>query len=634
MNSRMVKALFSSRLTAASALVACGLMSCPNLRAQGTDRLQVQIVGAGRLNPNYSNALLRVGSLYSTTAIPGAGYRLQSWTIGTNWIGGETKTSARINFTMQPGLTLQLVFADASRPTVQVSNLAQNRRLRLPVASNGLFTVQGTTHDNVAVTNVSYRLNGGAWTQAVGTAVWEAPLSLQQPSNAFEIYAQDSAGNVSLTNSVRFTYVQTDTITITSDGDGRVSRMFLGDELELGQSYTVRATPGTGQVFFGWDGTITSTNNPLTFQMQSNMTLVAHFVPNPFLSVTGNYNGLFYPDGMGSIAAWTDATNSGLLSLNLTKQGGFSGKIIYGGTNLPISGVFGLDMQSQVVLGQFGIPITITMWLDPDSGVINGSVEQGDSWSAVLMALRASSGFSNAFTGNYSLVLEGCDTGGCFLGSDGKPIDPAKLPEGDSPAAVKVTQTGQIQMTGTLADGTAISQNTMVSTEGYWPLYVAPYDGHGVVIGWLNFANYGGASMVLWQRAPDWPKSRYYTNGFTSSRIALVTPYHPPTGGQNAVPWTNGTAVINSGNLPAVMTNQITLQHNQLVSSQGSISNLTLTITPANGLFKGSFVHPVTGRPTSFQGIVVQQSSEYFPVLSGGWFLGTNAGGTLRLHAP
>ena len=48
---------------------------------------------------------------------------------------------------------------------------------------------------------------------------------------------------------------------------------------------------------------------------------------------------------------------------------------------------------------------------------------------------------------------------------------------------------GTITLAGSLADGTAISQSSVVSQDGYWPLYVNLYGGKGSLWGWNYFTN-------------------------------------------------------------------------------------------------------------------------------------------------
>jgi hypothetical protein len=118
-------------------------------------------------------------------------------------------TNATLNFVMQSNLTLTVVFADTNRPVVTVTNLAANQRI-----SNAVFTVRGKVTDNAGVSNVWYRLNGAPdWLPANGvvagrTSLWSAPLELEQPTNKFEVWAEDATGNRSATNKVSFVYMK------------------------------------------------------------------------------------------------------------------------------------------------------------------------------------------------------------------------------------------------------------------------------------------------------------------------------------------------------------------------------------------------------------------------------------------
>jgi len=537
--------------------------------------------------------------------------------------GESTTNSPTIFFVMQSNLVLTANFFDVQAPVLIIATPTASQRI-----SNSVATAQGTARDNAAVAAVWYQLNTNAWAQAGGTTNWNAQVNLTPGLNTLRACAVDKTGNKSLTNSVTFTCVLTDQLGLLTNGVGSITRNFTGSMLQLGSRYTVTAVPGKDQLFAGWSGTLSATNNPLTFTMQSNLTLQANFAPNPFLALKGDYNGLFYPaDLMGGITGWADATNSGFFKLTLATNGGFSGALVLEGTNRLFSGTLDLALQAQVNVPLPGQPpLTLNLQLDTDAGSIGGSVAQNPHWTSPLLARRAAVGNSNAFAGTYTLMLAGCDGGSCFVG------DPTPL--GDSPATVNVSQTGAILMSGILADGMPIGQNTVVSKDGYWPLYVAPYQGKGLLIGWLNFADYAGVSILVWQKPPSDSNDRYYPNGFSTTRVALVRPYTPPLPGQNAVNFTNGTVVINSGNLPLGirLTNEVSIINNQLRVSSGSISNLTLAITPSHGWFKGTFLDPVTGRITSFNGAVLQSSPEWFSVTSGGWFLGTNTGGTIRLH--
>ena len=607
--------------------ITCSGASAIGLKA----KVQVKLLGLGKVMPNYSNADLQIGVNYYMTAIAGSGHRFQKWIVATNWDGGLSKAAPTLNFTMRSNLTLTVVFVDTNPPTVRVTNLVFNQRISIPVSSNAVFTARGIAQDNAGVSNVWYRLNDGPWANPVGTNAWTAPLLLSQPANVFQVFAEDAAGNQSPTSSVRFTYAATDYLALQTNGLGRISRLFNGNQLELGRSYAVSAWPDSGQLFSGWSGDISTTTNPLTFTMQSNMVLTANFVPNPFPALEGTYNGLFYPtDLLGGITAQADATNSGFFSLKLTASGLFSGKLVLQGTNLPFSGALGLDLQSQVTVPQPGsTPLTINLGLDRDARSVTGTVGRSDQWTSILLARPAAAPNSNSSAGSYTLSLQGCEEGGgCFLD--------AKVPYGDSPATVRVSASGNIQMIGTLADGEPISQYTTVSTDGSWPLYAAPYRGQGILIGWLSFDEQGRLGVVVWERGSSAKGDPYYADGFSSPRAAVLTPYIPPPPGQNAVDWwTNCVVTINSGDLPVMLTNRVTLVNNQLQVLGGTISNLTLAVFTSSGQFKGTFVHPETGRRTTFYGTVVQNSADLYWLASGGWFLGpSGASGNIRLLQP
>ena len=171
--------------------------------------------------------------------------------------------------------------------------------------TNATLTVRGTAAGNYGVTNVQYQLNGGTnWTSVTNTTQWtnwSATVVLAAGSNVFKADSVDPVGHHSQTNSVTVFYMNLSPLTLMINGFGSITRSFTGTNLALGTNYTVTAAPNSGNLFSNWTGTFTTTNNPLTFLMASNMTLTANFVTNPFLGAVGTYNGLFYPaDGAGA----------------------------------------------------------------------------------------------------------------------------------------------------------------------------------------------------------------------------------------------------------------------------------------------------------------------------------------------
>jgi hypothetical protein len=65
-------------------------------------------------------------------------------------------------------------------------------------------------------------------------------------------------------------------------GNGTVSPITNGEYLAFGTNFQATATPGPGEVFYGWNtGAGVFTNTTQTFTMTSNMTLTAEFISSP-----------------------------------------------------------------------------------------------------------------------------------------------------------------------------------------------------------------------------------------------------------------------------------------------------------------------------------------------------------------
>lgn len=82
---------------------------------------------------------------------------------------------------------------DIIAPTVAINTPPANGTT---VALAG-FAVVGTAGDNVGVTSVEVRVNGGAWIVATGTTNWSAPVTLVIGSNTIEARSQDISDNFS-----------------------------------------------------------------------------------------------------------------------------------------------------------------------------------------------------------------------------------------------------------------------------------------------------------------------------------------------------------------------------------------------------------------------------------------------------
>ncbi len=561
--------------------------------------LTVQINGGGTVSPNLNGVLLEIGRTYSITAQPGAGCSF------VNWTGSLTTNSPTLTFVMQPDLTFTANFTDPIRPTLVITSPQKAGHV-----SNDVFTATGTASDNGQLAAVWYRLNGGDWVQAANTSNWTAGLSLSNSANTLQAYVVDTFNNISTTNSVAFTYVPSRRMTVQLAGQGTFSPNYDGWMLEIGKSYTMIARPTLNSFFSAWTdgaGNTLSTNTSLTFVMQSNMTVRANFVLNPFTVMGGPWAGLFYDtNNIG-------ATNSGSFTLTLTSLGSFSAKVQFvSGQSLSFSGNFTRDgLFSNSISAKGAAPFVVKMLLTPsDDGQITGTIGNS-AWTSQLQAVRALFSPANPAPqrGNYTLVIPGGD-------------DSTVQPAGNGYATVAVDISGNVNLTGVLADGTKMKQKTFINKQGVWPLYQAPYKGQGAIFGWViintNLVNTDMSGQLYWFRLPQSGGKVMYPNGFNFPEgIAAVGSVISFTSG---VPLLNlpsgGVAVLQLGNPVQSFTNNFTLGANNKVTSPDGLS---VTITTTSGLFKGTAKSLGNGTSVPINGVLLQkQNSAYGTFLSNG----------------
>ena len=161
--------------------------------------------GLGTISPNYSNAWLELGRNYSIAATPASGFVATNWTISTNWLGGRITNNATVQFMMASNLTLQINFADVTKPILTITAPTSEQHM-----TNALATFAGTASDNWKVNAVWYQLTNavltsGMWSQATttnGYTNWTTTVTLATGTNTVKAYAVDLGGNYSTTNSL------------------------------------------------------------------------------------------------------------------------------------------------------------------------------------------------------------------------------------------------------------------------------------------------------------------------------------------------------------------------------------------------------------------------------------------------
>ena len=465
------------------------------------------------------------------------------------------------------------------------------------ISSNVQWQVTGTNQNNVVtMTNLA----SGA--TVTNLAAGDYTVSFTSISNWITPSNQPVTITAGVTTTASGIYTQTNAagLVLLTNGYGTIA-------LKIGKTtYKVTATPKAKNIFTGWVGgtsqpySVLSLLTSYTFTNQLNLVLEGNFETNVFLAAQGPYRGLFAPTNSAR-----EQTNSGSFLFNVTSGGAVSGSLNLGGQAVPFSGKFNPEgaVEFPSKMTRNGSTPIIFLQLDFAGQSVSGIVSN-TAYTAVLNGDRAVFSHSDPatkFAGQYTLVIPGVS------GSTNGPF-------GDSYGTVKVSASGAVTLAGSLADGTAISQSSVISQDGYWPLYVSLYGGKGSLWGWNNFAGQTleAAPVLSWINATNSSKTAVYRSGFTNQQATL-------TGG-----------LYTSAPLPSGLT--VTLQETNppftisLTNLTGNTNKLTLKTNKTTGVISGAFAYPGNPKATiKVNGVILQGQTN-----AEGYFLGTNQSGAFK----
>jgi len=368
-------------------------------------------------------------------------------------------------------------------PTITITNAPPNfsRRTESPVV------IEGTASDNIGVDQIKFQVLSGTFLQnssppqtAEGTTNWSANVPLVPGKNAIRLWSQDLATNKSAVVTRFYTYTVQLPLTVIRSGDGSVTPN-LGDgrSLELGKVYTMTARPASEQIFVRWEirtnedlsitnGVTFSTNATLSFEMKSNLVLVADFEANPFPEA-GGYTGLFFEAGTNFFRP----ENAGFFALRLAHSGSFSGRIVLQGATHPFRGQFDALGKARVaIVRRAKPPVAISLQLDMVGGGTNitGTVRTASDANTLSSDLEARrNGDASVFAGQrgFSLIDE---VGNAVVN-----------------AASVVNSSGNVSIRGVLEPSRSFTFATSISSDGSVPFYVSFNRGSEVIAGWLQF---------------------------------------------------------------------------------------------------------------------------------------------------
>jgi hypothetical protein len=465
------------------------------------------------------------------------------------------------------------------------------------------LTLSATSSDQSVVPNANIVFGGSASNRTVTVT----PAANMTGTVAIAVSVSD--GTMAASNVFQVTVLPTIQVNVTKVGNGSVAPDLTGETLVPGQTYTMTAVPASGQQFTGWSGSFISTSAKLTFVPTSNVNLTANFAPVVnFAAQNGIFSGLFYE------ATEVNQGSSGSFSVTTTTRGSYSGRVQVGVNRFSISGTLSsLGQATNIISRHNKSPLTLHLNLGSGAQAdqISGDLTDGN-WLAVLSGDRAT---WNATTnpapvaGTYTVVIPG------------QTSDPT-LPTGDGSGSVKVTAGGIASFSGTLGDGTKVSQSAYISKQNMWPFYAYLYSGNGSMLSWIaihqpaqNNLNING--QVSWIKLAI-PGALDFPGGFTNECQIIGSTYVPPvvTTGDHILNLDSAGVVFDASALRPSFTNMVALGRSSRVTNLSS-NQLSLTFSLTTGTFRGSVTDPKLHKPITFVGAVLQGLNAGYGTLLG-----------------
>ncbi|HEY3863167.1 MAG TPA: choice-of-anchor tandem repeat GloVer-containing protein [Verrucomicrobiae bacterium] len=470
---------------------------------------------------------------------------------------------------------------------------------------------------NFWITNVNAGINlsplatfGTAVVTSNGTtSKWSVTnASILPGTNFFTVQSMDTVSNESTLVTREFFVAVPVPFALMTNGAGSIggSAAFPGARptnkamLNVGEGYTLIAMPSNHYVFSNWTSStgFTSGGSTLHFIMESNLSITANFIPNPFIGAAGTFNGLF-----SLTNEVTEQTAGMVRSLIVRSNGTYTGTLLLGGAAYGLSGTFNVSGFASKTVNRTtarGGPVSVEMNLDLAAGEITGSVSgtNGGPWVSALQAGKSIPSPSAEYT-----VL----------------LDPStnaigKIPPGDG-YMLLTNHLGSVTLSGALADGSTFSQIVPENALGVPVCDENLYGSAGLLWGWLSLGKGAAGTNLTWIK----PRARsgIYTNGFTNALSitgsAWITPpldYLPAA-----------MLAISNGSFAPMFAVSIT---NRVVAKASSppTNSLTGIFYPAAGLLRITFGNGI-GRGTTYGYAAILQDT----ATGGGYFLTrTNAG--------
>ena len=433
---------------------------------------------------------------------------------------------------------------DTTAPTVGITFPTEAQEA---TTSDAMANLSGEADDDRAVSRVVWTNSRGGSGEATGGRAWYVnDIALQPGLNVITVTVTDSAGNEQ-SDAVALTYSPpAPPLPLRLTGAGHITGDAAeGAVLTVGQTYTLRAVPGAGEIFGGWSGSIVSENAQLTFTAEEGMEIMA----NPFAAVSGAYGGLVetepFARGM-----------SGSADVQVTGAGSFSAPLKFGAQTAGFAGAFdsrGRFAGEIMRAGQPSLRLVLALDVTDGSERLTGLISD-DTTTAAINAERAISAAPHP--GKYTAVLE-------------RDAASSTLPAGFGYGTLRVGAGGDVRFAGRLGDGEAVTLGGQLTTSAHWPVYASLNGGAGALIDRVNFRDIPQTSdldgRLHWLRPAS--SAARFGGGFEGDVSLTGSAYARPASGKRILGLAGGRRnarfTFSDGSLvsPVTRTLKITPSH-------------------------------------------------------------------------
>lgn len=374
-------------------------------------------------------------------------------------------------------------------------------------------------------------------------------------------------------------------------------------------------------------------------------------ITNPFTRIEDGYDLAGKALAILPMSPIVGGELGGSVALTVAPNGSFSGKLVLGTKTYPFKGQLEGQFGGAVVTVDRAAPLadltlSLTLGLEGSlRGMLLGTLSDGitstalDGNVSVFGAAHRATALAGIKGATYNV---GIFPNAAHVGNNA-------FPQGTGFTFAKVTTSGDVALTGKLADGTAFSGKSMLFRNGQAHFLIPLYKGNGVFTGTLEASDGGSVDLLVdnrisggfaWQRLAM--PGTLYAAGFPTRMLTYLAGgyYVAPAAGWRVFDLGNGavaapvTLTLARGGLTTPIISDVTINTaNQVTAFVPNNNALALGFTPKSGLFSGKFTTGAPARTTTFQGLVLpafgttaSQGHGYFllpgalasdPVLSG-----------------